>query len=149
MTTPLSPNEPTKILNLKKAWSWPDRVSVFNGASDALLLPLCHIAATPLARMRGLLLRSADYARQGMLITPCRAIHSMWMGYAIDAVFLDQQGAISSIVAQVQPWRLMVADSAAYATLELACGQAAELELHGGMNLVFRKAVGPKAGFHG
>ena len=40
----------------------------------------------------------------GLLITPCNSIHMCFMRFAIDAVYLDQQGKILKITCHLRPW---------------------------------------------
>ena len=49
----------------------------------------CLLAETPLARLRGLLGRRGLDAGEGLLLKPAGSIHTAFMRFAIDAVFLD------------------------------------------------------------
>lgn len=51
-------------------------------------------AAGTVARMRGLLGTKGLAAGAGLWIHPCRAIHSIGMKYAFDALFLDAAGTV-------------------------------------------------------
>ena len=59
------------------------------------------VAATALARMRGLLARPPLRRGQGMLIKPCNMIHTVGMGYPIDVVFLRRDGLVLKVAHQV------------------------------------------------
>ena len=43
-----------------------------------------------------------------MLIKKCNAIHTFFMGYPIDAAFLDGSGAVVKKVRGIPPWRPIV-----------------------------------------
>jgi uncharacterized membrane protein (UPF0127 family) len=86
------------------------------------------------SRLRGLLFAPALQPGQGLLIRPCAAVHTAFMRYAIDVVFLDRAGRIRRIVPRLAPWRT-AASVGAYQTLELAAGEAARLELQAGQSL--------------
>ena len=84
-------------------------------------------------RAVGLLGKSLLNDRHGLLIVPCHSIHTYFMRFAIDVVFLDTTGKITCIVEHVQPWRL--AQAKAYSCLELNAGNAARLQLKVGQSL--------------
>lgn len=86
------------------------------------------------SRLRGLLFVPALQPGQGLLIRPCAAVHTAFMVYAIDVVFLDRAGRIRRIVPHLKPWRT-AAFPGAYQTLELAAGETARLGLQGGQSL--------------
>lgn len=80
-------------------------------------------------RTRGLLGRPAPRPGAGMLIERCSVIHTVGMGYAIDAVFLDANYIVTRIVTAPR-FRLVVWGGwGAKHTLELAAGEGARLGL--------------------
>jgi len=70
-------------------------------------------------RMRGMLARPRIYwhTRQ-LLISPCRALHTIGMRYAIDAAFIDRYGQVIAVVRDMPPFRIAVGPSGTYAVLE-------------------------------
>ncbi|MGV8992226.1 MAG: DUF192 domain-containing protein [Thiobacillus sp.] len=87
-----------------------------------------------LSRLVGLLFSPLLLPGQGLLIVPCAAVHTAFMRFSIDVVFLDGAGRIQKIVPRLKPWRA-AACSGAWQTLELAAGEAQRLELTVGMSL--------------
>ena len=73
----------------------------------------------------------------GLWLKPCHSIHTFWMRYAIDILFLDQNDRVMRIVPGLKPWRL-ASCRGARTTLELRAGLAATLGLRVGMDLRFR-----------
>jgi len=74
-------------------------------------------------RMAGLLGHRALPAGQGLLITPCGAVHTVGMRFALDLVFLDGVGRVLCCVAGVPPGRFMVwGGRHARQTLEVQAG---------------------------
>lgn len=59
-------------------------------------------------RARGLIARPAPEPGHGLLIPKCNAIHTCFMSYSIDAVFLDGNGGVVKTVKNIRPWRLFV-----------------------------------------
>lgn len=86
--------------------------------------------------MRGLLGRSGLDPSEGVLLRPGSSIHTFFMRFAIDAVFLDRDDRVVKIVSDVRPWRLAGARRAK-AVLELAAGHAADVGLRVGDRILF------------
>lgn len=84
----------------------------------------CLLADTPWTRLRGLLGRRGLEADEGLLIRPTGSIHTMFMRFAIDVVFLDRDYVVLKAVENVRPWRFAAARRAK-AVLELPVGSAA------------------------
>ena len=59
-------------------------------------------------RAKGLLGRSGLEKGTGMLILKCNCIHTCFMRFPIDAVFLDADGNVVKTVRNIRPWRLCV-----------------------------------------
>ncbi len=76
-----------------------------------------EIAGTFMRRFWGLMgRREAGY---GLYLSPCDAIHMLFMRFAIDAVFVDRKGMIVSIRKAVRPWGFAFGGRKAHAVLEL------------------------------
>ena len=83
----------------------------------------CVLADRPWTRLRGLLGRKGLDADEGVLLRPVGAIHTMFMRFPIDAVFLDREYAVVKVVENLRPWRFAGARGAK-AVLELRKGAA-------------------------
>ena len=78
--------------------------------------------------MKGLLGRRELPRDESLLIRPAPSIHTFFMRFPIDAVFLSRDGEVLKVAANVKPWR-MSSCRRAYAVLELAAGEAARREI--------------------
>jgi uncharacterized protein len=65
----------------------------------------CRVAASPFSRLRGLLGRKGLEAEEGLLLRPASSIHTWFMRFPIDAVFVDGEGAVVRIASDLGPWR--------------------------------------------
>jgi uncharacterized membrane protein (UPF0127 family) len=83
----------------------------------------CVVADRMLPRMRGLLGKRGLPPGEGLLIRPARSIHTFFMRFAIDAVFLAGDGRVLKVAENVKPWRARSCRKA-YAVLELPAGEA-------------------------
>jgi uncharacterized protein len=86
------------------------------------------------SRLRGLLFQSVLKRQQGLLITPCKSVHTIGMGYAIDVVFLSADYRVLKVHAQCLSWRFKVCKPARH-TLELLGGEARRLGITEGLQL--------------
>ena len=82
------------------------------------------VAARPLRRMRGLLGRADLPAGEGILLRPASSVHTFFMRFPIDVVFLDRDGVVLGVEPDVAPWRL-AGRRGAKAVVELAAGESA------------------------
>lgn len=60
-----------------------------------------------LQRFCGLMFRAslANSPLEGMLITRCSSVHTAWMRFPIDLVYLDAEGDVTRCIAALKPWR--------------------------------------------
>jgi len=77
------------------------------------------------SRLVGLLGRRGLAPDRALLLAPCNNVHTFFMRFAIDVVFLDRDGVVLAVVPHLAPWRLAAARRA-YACLELAAGSAGQ-----------------------
>lgn len=66
------------------------------------------VARTFCERARGLIGTGDLAPGEGLLIERCNAIHTLFMSFPIDAVFLDSQGRVVKTVRGIRPWRFFV-----------------------------------------
>jgi uncharacterized membrane protein (UPF0127 family) len=86
-------------------------------------------AANPWARFRGLMLRGRLDEGEGLLIRPCGSIHMMFMRFAIDAVFYDQEMRVTKVVRKLPPWvGIAFGGKGARGVIELPVGAAEGVE---------------------
>jgi len=80
------------------------------------------VAARPLRRMRGLLGRNGLPEGEGILLRPAGSIHTFFMRFAIDAIFLDRDLVVVGIEPSLGPWRT-ASRRGAKVVVELASGE--------------------------
>jgi uncharacterized membrane protein (UPF0127 family) len=73
--------------------------------------------------MRGLLGRRGLVSGEGLLLRPASSVHTFFMRFAIDVVFLAADGEVLKIASRVPAWRAVACKGAA-AVLELPAGEA-------------------------
>ena len=94
-------------------------------STDRLII---HHAERLSDRLRGLLGKPPPAPGHALLITPCVSVHTAFMRYSIDVVFVDRHGRILKVVEALPPWRTTACWRARH-TLELAAGEARRVGL--------------------
>ena len=114
----------------------PHDLPQFALASDdgTVVCERCLLAETPFARLRGLLGRRGLPAGEGLLLRPAASIHTAFMRFAIDVVFLDRSDRVLKVAPTMRPWR-MTSCRKARAALELPAGEASRRGIQPGVSL--------------
>ena len=81
----------------------------------------CVVANRPYSRARGLLGRRRLQPGEGMVLRPAWGVHTAFMRFPIDVIFLDRDGFAVKLVSDLPPWRLAAA-ARAHAVVEMAAG---------------------------
>jgi uncharacterized membrane protein (UPF0127 family) len=97
-------------------------VALVNARTNEVVASSVEVARTRGERRRGLLGRTGLPAGAALVLTPCNAIHTIGMRFAIDVVFIDRKGRVRKIVRSLPPWRMAMAPLAS-ATIELSAGE--------------------------
>ena len=77
------------------------------------------------SRRRGLLRRDRLAAGAAIVLAPCAAIHTLFMRFPIDVVFVARDGTVARVCSRMKPWRAAFAFGA-FAAIELTAGGAGE-----------------------
>ena len=97
------------------------RARLINARSGEAIATDVELALTRSARRRGLLERDSLDPTAALVLSPCLAVHTAFMRFAIDVIFVDKGGRVTRLVKRLLPWR-MAGSLRAYATIELAAG---------------------------
>ncbi len=75
-----------------------------------------------LKRLKGLLGKKHLPKNSALIIKPCSMVHTMFMRFNIDVLFLDQDNYVIKKVLDVKPNKLFIGAIGAYKTVELPTG---------------------------
>jgi uncharacterized membrane protein (UPF0127 family) len=95
-----------------------------NLRTGRLLATALEAAFDSASRRRGLLGRKELGAGSALIIAPCSGIHTFFMQFPIDVIFVRRDGTVTHVVTQLPPWRIGVS-LWAFAVVETAAGTAA------------------------
>ena len=100
------------------------KVQIRNLTRDAVLADAASVADTSQSRRTGLLKHTGLAAGDGLWIVPCESVHSFFMKFTIDVLYLDRQHKVKKIRPEMVPWRAS-ACLTAHSVLELPAGTIA------------------------
>ncbi|MBP1685290.1 MAG: hypothetical protein H6Q33_1433 [Deltaproteobacteria bacterium] len=110
---------------LKPMLDTPDAPWTLRNARNGLVLARkLEPAFDSKARRRGLLGRQGLDVGAALIIAPCNSIHTFFMKFAIDVVFVSRDGRVAKVYQALPAWRIGVCWNS-FAVIELAAGAAA------------------------
>ena len=95
--------------------------TLVNARSGQVLATAVAFAVSRASRRQGLLRRDGLAPSSRLLLTPCFAVHTAFMRFAIDVIFIDRAGAVTRVIRRLRPWRI-AGSWRAHATIELGAG---------------------------
>ena len=93
--------------------------------NETKCLPLANkleLAEGVFSRMKGLLGRNKLEDQQGLWIRSCNSIHTWFMQFPIDVIFVDQDLKVKSTFSNLKPWRFVTPQWGAKSVFELPVG---------------------------
>jgi hypothetical protein len=101
------------------------RILVRNLTRQTVLADAAEIADSSAKRRTGLLKQERLAPGEGLWIVPCESVHTFFMKFPIDLVYLDKQLKVLKVRSAVPAWRLSLC-LRAHSVLELPAGRASE-----------------------
>ncbi|HXH21448.1 MAG TPA: DUF192 domain-containing protein [Dehalococcoidia bacterium] len=114
---------------------------VRNLTRDTTLGEAIQVADTAVRRVKGLLGRECLEDGQGLLFKSCSSLHTLFMRFPIDIIFMDRQGKVLKVRKGVKPFKFVAAPLRAYYALELPTDAVARSDTRVGDRLVFEDEV--------
>ena len=97
---------------------------LINTATEAVVAQQVELASTFGQRLRGLMGRREMPPGSAMLLYPCNAVHTCFMRFPIDIIFLDREGHVLEIVHSLPPFHFTGTVKESRLVVELPAGQA-------------------------
>jgi uncharacterized membrane protein (UPF0127 family) len=111
---------------------------VRNQTRNTVLAESADMADTSAKRRTGLLKHERLNPGDGLWIVPCESVHTFFMKFPIDLVYLDKQTKVRKVRHRVPAWRLSVCLSA-HSILELPAGTLEQTGTRVGDELTIEK----------
>ncbi len=95
-----------------------------NKTKNQIVISQLEVAKDFWSRGKGLLGRVSLDENQGLWIHHCNSIHTYFMKFPIDCVFVDKGLKVKAVYANVTPWRLVLPVWGARSVFEMKAGSA-------------------------
>jgi uncharacterized protein len=81
---------------------------VFNRSKETFIATSLLVADTYWSRVKGLIGKPSSSFGDGsaLWIVPCRGVHTHFMRFAIDAIYLDAHNVVLYVEENIRPWRM-------------------------------------------
>jgi len=111
---------------------------VWNHTRGKVLGKAVEVADTSAKRRVGLLKHQRLEPGEGLWIVPCESVHTFFMKFAIDLVYLDRRRRVRKVRHAVPPWRISGC-LFAHSVLELPAGTARDSGTQAGDELTVQE----------
>ncbi len=94
-------------------------MKLYHRATGRCLAEQVVLANTFFKRLRGLMFRRRLPPDEALWLRPCNGVHTFWMLFAIDVIFLDRELRIVKLVENMRPFRVTRPHLAARSVIEM------------------------------
>jgi len=101
-------------------------MAIVNVTRSTTLARHADVADSFWSRGKGLIGRRRALEDYGLVIRPCNAIHTFFLSFPIDVLYLDRQSRVLRILPSLQPWRIGPIVWRGKTVVELPAGTAAQ-----------------------
>lgn len=97
-------------------------MKLINKTSNKILADKLEIADNSFKRLKGLLGKNRLGKGEGLHIIPCSSIHSFFMKFNFDAIFINKKNEVVYLIENMPAWRVSKLCFSAYSVVELPAG---------------------------
>lgn len=99
--------------------------SVANSTSGTVVAAVVRSATTFGSRLRGLIFVPSLPLGHALWISPCKSVHSCFMRFPIDVIFVDHENTVVGLATNLRPWNFSRIFRSAAGALEVPAGTIA------------------------
>jgi hypothetical protein len=99
-----------------------------NAKTGAIIANNLEMKDTFLGRLIGLLGKKGLNKGQGIILKPCSQVHTCFMAFAIDVVFISKDFKVLKIIKDMRAWKFSPIVLKSMYTLEVASGEIKDLK---------------------
>lgn len=112
-------------------------MQIINQSNGKVIATKFFLAKSFWHRLRGLLGRKLLPSGEALVLEPCSSVHSCFMRFSIDIVFIDKQKKIIYLQENLTPWHFSPVVRKAKAVIELPAGSIKAQSISLGDTLLF------------
>lgn len=102
-----------------------------------IVIEKCGIATGFFSRFLGLMCKKRLSKKEAIYFPNCNSVHTFFMRFPIDVVFVDDKLRIQKIKESVKPWRLILPHKNIYGVIEIKAMTAKEVGIEIGKEIKF------------
>lgn len=110
-------------------------MGLMNVTQNKSVVDTVAVAKTFTDRVRGLIGRSSISEKETMWFDNCSSIHTCFMSFPIDVVFVDRDFKVKAVFETVKPWRLVLPVWGAQSVFEFKAGTVQQTQIKVGDQL--------------
>jgi len=112
-------------------------MKLLNKKNGKILADKLETADNFFKRLKGLLGRTCLAKGEALSIIPCRSIHSFFMKFRFDAIFINKKNEVVCLIENMPAWRISGIYFSARSVIELPAGVIKETKTSIGDSLEF------------
>ena len=97
-------------------------MKITNQTKSIILAEQAILAGTPFKRIKGLLGKKSLEKGQALILRPCTSIHTFFMGFALDVLFVNKDNRVVKAVSSIKPFRITGVYFSSSFAIELPAG---------------------------
>lgn len=113
-------------------------MKLINKKNGQILADKLEIADTSSKRGKGLLGKKSLNKGEGLHIIPCNSIHSFFMKFKFDTIFINKKNEVVYLIESMPAWKISKICFSAHSVIELPSGVIKETETSVGDILEFQ-----------
>ncbi|MCL6638094.1 MAG: DUF192 domain-containing protein [Firmicutes bacterium] len=110
-------------------------MKLINLANGSVLADRVAVADSFAKRLKGLIGRRAINRGEALILYPCKSVHTCFLNFPIDVLFIDREALVLHILESMRPYRLSPVISLSYMVVELPAGCVAATGTEAGHRL--------------
>jgi len=107
---------------------------IANSRTGQIVAEHAELAQSPLKRMKGLLGKKGLAPDEAIILRPASSIHTVFMRFAIDVIYIDRDNKVVKVVRDLVPYRFSAAKGAK-TVIEMMTGATTTTDLQPGDQL--------------
>lgn len=109
-----------------------ESMNIYNSTQNNLIADNIKVAENFFTRSVGLLSRKSISESEALIIKPCCSVHTFFMKFAIDILFVSASGEVIALYENISPWRILPIHLNSKYVIELSAGSISRKRISNG-----------------
>jgi len=112
-------------------------MQLVNSSNGSVLASHVEVARSFIKRLKGLIGRPGLKHGEALILMPCNCVHTCFMNFPIDILFIDREMSVLHIMENIKPFRFSPVITRSYLVAEFPAGSLAGTGTSPGDSLQF------------